>query len=261
MNTGRLAVIAVTDKGAVQAKYIADRLRAELYLSEKISGYDAIRYSSIKECFEKLFQEYDGIVAVMAQGIVTRVTAPLLESKYKDPAVVVCDEVGRYAISAISGHEGGANRLAHRVASVTGAVPVITTATEANKLYIAGVGCRKDTKKEQIISALTQACADAKIDIAQLRLIASAWVKENEQGLIDAADKLGIYIRFLPEHLFIYCPYEVEETAAARHIGVKAVAEPCALMAGFNTTLVLKKTIYESVTVAISKEMTGFLSE
>jgi cobalt-precorrin 5A hydrolase len=261
MNTGKFAIIAVTKKGAEQAHFIAERLKYDLFLSEKISGYDAIRYSSLKECFENLFKKYDGIIAVMAQGIVTRMVAPLLDSKYKDPAVVVCDEVGRYAISALSGHEGGANKLAHKVASVTGAVPIITTATEANKLYIAGIGCRKDTPKEQIISALTQACAEAKIEIADLRLIASAWVKENEQGLLDAADELGIYLRFLPEHLFKYCPYDVEETAASRHIGVKAVAEPCALMAGFNTKLILKKTIYENVTVAISKEMTAFLSE
>lgn len=261
MNTDKIAVIAVTQKGAEQAHFIAGRLKTDLYLSEKISGYDSLTYSSLKECFEKLFENYHGIIAVMAQGIVTRMAAPLLDSKYKDPAVVVCDEVGRYAISAVSGHEGGANRLAHLVASVTGAVPVITTATEANKLYIAGVGCRKGTSKEQIISALTAACGEAKIEIADLRLIASAWVKESEQGLLDAADELGIYIRFLPEHLFEHCHYEVQETAAARHIGVRAVAEPCALMAGFNTTLVLKKTIYENVTVAISKEMTRFLSE
>ncbi|MCD8553825.1 cobalamin biosynthesis protein [Seleniivibrio sp.] len=261
MNTGKFAVVAVTQKGAEQAQFIAERLKYDLFLSEKILGYDAVTYSSLKECFEKLFKNYDGIIAVMAQGIVTRMIAPLLDSKYKDPAVVVCDEVGRYAISALSGHEGGANRLAHAVASVTGAVPVITTATEANKLFIAGIGCRKGTSKEQIMSALTAACGEIKIDVADIRLIASAWVKESEQGLIDAADELGIYLRFLPEHLFSHCPYDVEETAAAKHIGIRAVAEPCALMAGFNTQLILKKTIYENVTVAISKEMTRFLSE
>ncbi|MGE4267568.1 MAG: cobalt-precorrin 5A hydrolase [Deferribacterales bacterium] len=261
MNTGKFAVIAVTQKGAGQAHFISERLKYDLFLSEKISGYDAVRYSSLKECFEKLFENYDGIIAVMAQGIATRMISPLLDSKYEDPAVVVCDEVGRYAISALSGHEGGANRLAHIVASLTGAVPVITTATEANKLFIAGIGCRKGTSKEQIISALTAACGKAKIAVADIRLIASAWVKQEEQGLIDAADELGIYLRFLPEHLFHNCPYAVDETAAAKHIGIRAVAEPCALMAGFNTQLILKKTIYENVTVAISKEMTLFLSE
>jgi len=197
----------------------------------------------------------------MAQGIVTRMCAPLLNSKYSDPAVVVCDEVGRYAISAVSGHEGGANKLAHYVASITGAVPVITTATEANKRFIAGVGCRRGTTKGQIISGLTSACEKAGIDIKDIRLIASAWVKSDEQGLIDAADELGIYLRFLPKHLYDHSTYDAEPSAAAKHLGIKAVAEPSAMIAGFNPRLILKKTIYENVTVAIAEEMTFFTGE
>lgn len=258
MNTGKFAVIAVTEKGAVQAEYIAEKTGADLYLSDKTDSDKGIKFSSLKDCFGELFKKYDGITAVMAQGIVTRMCAPLLNSKYTDPAVVVCDEVGRYAISAVSGHEGGANKLAHYIASVTGAVPVITTATEANKQYIAGIGCRKDTTKEQIISGLTSACEMAGISINDIRLIASAWVKSEEQGLKDAADELGIYIRFLPEHLYVHSPYRVDDTAAAKHFGIKAVAEPSALLAGFNTELVLKKTVFENMTVAIAKEMTLF---
>lgn len=261
MNTDRIAVIAVTEKGAEQAIFIAEKTGADLYLSDKIDSEKGTKFSSLKECFGELFKKYDGITAVMAQGIVTRMTAPLLNSKYTDPAVVVCDEVGRYVISAISGHEGGANKLAHYIASLTGAVPVITTATEANKQYIAGIGCRKDTTKEQIISGLTAACGMAGIGIKDIRLIASAWVKSDEQGLIEAADELGIYLRFLPEHLYAHSPYEVEQTAAANYFGIKAVAEPSALIAGFNTTLILKKTVFENMTVAIAKEMTLFKGE
>lgn len=258
MNTDRYAIVAVTAKGAEQAKYIADKTGFHLYLSEKTGHSEGTQFASLKDCFKELFENYDGIIAVMAQGIVTRMAGPLIDSKYTDPAVVVCDEVGRYAISALSGHEGGANRLAHYVASVTGAVPVITTATEANKRYIIGIGCRKGTEKKKIISATQSACSDADIDIKDVRLIASAWIKADEQGLIDAAAELNIYLRFLPEHLFEHCPYEVEETAAAKHFGIKAVAEPCAMMAGFNTKLILHKKIYDGVTAAVAEEMTLF---
>ncbi len=261
MNTGKLAVIAVTEKGAAQAVYIAKHSGADLYLSDKIPSAEGTKFASLKECFSELFLNYTGIIAVMAQGIVTRMCAPLLNSKYTDPAIVVCDEVGRYAISAVSGHEGGANKLAHYTASITGAVPVITTATEANKRYTAGIGCRKDTTKDQIISALTDACEKADIGIKDIRLIASAWVKSEEQGLIDACEELEIYLRFLPKHLYDHCPYDTEESAAAKHIGIKAVAEPSAMMAGFNTRLILKKTVYENVTVAIAEEMTMFTGE
>jgi len=70
----------------------------------------------------------------MATGIVVRIIAPLLESKENDPAVVVMDDTGKFAISLLSGHLGGANELADRCAFATGACPVVTTATDANNL-------------------------------------------------------------------------------------------------------------------------------
>jgi cobalt-precorrin 5A hydrolase len=62
-----------------------------------------------------------------------RAIAPVLKDKTVDPAVVVVDDCGRFAVSLISGHIGGANRLALRVAKVLGAAPVITTATDTNQ--------------------------------------------------------------------------------------------------------------------------------
>jgi cobalt-precorrin 5A hydrolase len=46
----------------------------------------------------------------------------------------VMDDAGKFAISLLSGHLGGANELASRCAFVTGAREVITTATDANGL-------------------------------------------------------------------------------------------------------------------------------
>jgi cobalt-precorrin 5A hydrolase len=60
--------------------------------------------------------------------------APLLDSKETDPAVVVMDDAGRFAISLLAGHLGGANELAGRCASASGACAVITTATDVNNL-------------------------------------------------------------------------------------------------------------------------------
>ena len=60
--------------------------------------------------------------------------APLLQGKDRDPAVVVVDEGGRFAVSLLSGHLGGANELARRVAEALGGTPVITTATDIQGL-------------------------------------------------------------------------------------------------------------------------------
>ena len=64
----------------------------------------------------------------MAAGIVVRSLAPVLSSKHADPAVVVLDPQGAFAVSLLSGHEGGANALALRIAEMTGGQAVVTTA-------------------------------------------------------------------------------------------------------------------------------------
>ena len=67
---------------------------------------------------------------VAATGIVVRLAAGLLRDKTTDPAVVVVDQEGRYAISLVGGHLGGANDLAGHVAGILGGQAVITTATD-----------------------------------------------------------------------------------------------------------------------------------
>jgi cobalt-precorrin 5A hydrolase len=72
----------------------------------------------------------DALVAVMATGIVIRAVAPYLESKLTDPAVVGVDAAGKFVISLLSGHYGGANELAKIIAKGIGGTAVITTASD-----------------------------------------------------------------------------------------------------------------------------------
>lgn len=76
------------------------------------------------------FRDSDGIIFIGAAGIAVRAAAPYLRDKRSDPALVVADEQGTWAISLLSGHAGGANELARTVAELLGGTPVITTATD-----------------------------------------------------------------------------------------------------------------------------------
>lgn len=78
---------------------------------------------------------YGNIVFIGAMGICVRAIASLVRDKYSDPAVVCVDSAGKYAVSVLSGHVGGANNLCRRVASILGAEAVITTQSDGAGLW------------------------------------------------------------------------------------------------------------------------------
>lgn len=136
----KLAVIAITRNGTKTAKRVCDVLQADLYIKQKfeaefgINNVNSLIFNEFSETVNKLFQTYDGIIFIMAVGIVVRSISPYLTDKQSDPAVVVMDEAGRFSISLLSGHIGGANKLCREAASAVGAVPVITTSTDINNV-------------------------------------------------------------------------------------------------------------------------------
>jgi cobalt-precorrin 5A hydrolase len=93
-----------------------------------------LAFDSLAPVFQEAFELREDLVCVMAAGIVVRSIAPYLRGKDRDPAVVVADEAGKFAVSLLSGHLGGANDLARQVAAILGGTPVITTATDVRGL-------------------------------------------------------------------------------------------------------------------------------
>ena len=131
----RTAVWALTPNGARLARTIAGALDGgTLFLSTRIAADDAVAFERLGDEVDRQFTRFDGHIFVMATGIVVRTIAGHLVHKTRDPAVVVCDEAGEFAVSLLSGHVGGANTLARQVATVTGGRPVITTATDVNRV-------------------------------------------------------------------------------------------------------------------------------
>lgn len=89
---------------------------------------------SVRQVLQSAFGEHSALICVMACGIAVRDLAPLLSSKHADPAVVVLDEEGRNSISLLSGHKGGANELARRLADLLGGNAVLTTSSDLQRL-------------------------------------------------------------------------------------------------------------------------------
>jgi cobalt-precorrin 5A hydrolase len=191
----------------------------------------------------------------MALGIVIRVIAPFIKSKHTDPAVVVVDENRRFAISALSGHEGGANRLANQVASILHTESVITTASETMKRLIIGVGCQKGASQEEILEAIDQALKKSDYSREDIRCIATVDLKGDEPGLKEACFHLGLPLRIVPiDHIKSFSgPYQ-RSSFVKEKIGVEGVSEPCALLAGRRTKLIVPKLKQGRVCVAISRE-------
>lgn len=117
----KCAVLAITKGGCRIGKKLAEHLPGATFFNCR---------GHLRETLAQAWQEYEGLICIMAGGIVVRTIAPLLVDKRKDPAVIVCDEKGEFAISLVSGHLGGGNDLAGKVAAILQGQAVITTASD-----------------------------------------------------------------------------------------------------------------------------------
>ncbi len=133
------AVVVISSGGADVACLLAARLSgalsihvAEKYLAQLSSQSGCVVESfplPLRPVISQLFGRYRRLVLIMPLGAAVRLIAPLLEHKHEDPAVVCVDDTGRFAVSLLSGHLGGADALAKEVADALGATPVITSAS------------------------------------------------------------------------------------------------------------------------------------
>ncbi len=148
----KYAFITVTKNGALLAQKLRQAFDAgDIYA--KCGRYDAKalqnsldnvqEFKVMRDLIEAVFYKYEALIFFTSTGIAVRMIAPYLVHKAKDPAVVVLDEQAHFAISLLSGHLGGANELTQKIADILNAVPVITTATDANKMMAPDVVAAK----------------------------------------------------------------------------------------------------------------------
>ena len=135
------AIIALTHNGARMGRSLANRLaepgdHAPTLLLERRyyqAGEAALPFDlPVRPVVQRAFRDHPSLVLFLPAGAAVRLLAPCLDSKYDDPAVVCVDDAGRFCVSLLSGHLGGADELAVKVADCLGATAVITSASHAS---------------------------------------------------------------------------------------------------------------------------------
>lgn len=261
----KIDLIAVSEAGASLALSLAASLAARgetaasyVYAPYQKEGQEP--FENLGELTVKLWHEAEGLVFLCASGIAVRVIAPLVSSKYADPAVVVCAENGSYAISLLSGHEGGANALACLVADCAGAIPVITTASEVSprpgpRNLVAGIGCKRGTSAETLCAAIVKAFKENRLSPLRLRLIVSIDIKRNEEGLSSAAENFGVPLVFYTsEELNAVSGDFSASDFVKQTTGADNVCERAAVLAAGGGRLLARKTLCGGVTVAVAEK-------
>ncbi|MGF1760357.1 cobalamin biosynthesis protein [Photobacterium sagamiensis] len=162
----KIAIYAITLNGAKQAQRLQRELPfADVFVTEigrEHCPSAAPLTLPLAQFVAPDFHHYDCHICIFATGIVSRIIAPLLQDKRHDPAVICVDDQGQFAIPVLSGHRGGANTMAHRVAQILKATPVVTTASDAaNTLSVdmmgAPFGWTLDPKCEAAITSVSAA--------------------------------------------------------------------------------------------------------
>ena len=128
-----ISFFSVTEKGRKLSQDIESMLSEHTvtrYTFSKHSDEGSEVFSDIKATIGNVFDDCDVMIFICACGIAVRSIAPFIKSKQTDPAVLVIDDNGKYVISLLSGHIGGANAFADMLSKKIGALPVITTATD-----------------------------------------------------------------------------------------------------------------------------------
>ena len=116
---------------------------------------------------------------------------------------------------------------------------------------VVGIGANRGVNEIEVIEAVTDALSEIDASIEDVKCLASAMIKEKERGILDAASSLGKEMKFVAHD--IINSIKTPTYSKARELGLNGVCEPAALAVSEEKKLLLKKRIYENVTIAIAR--------
>ena len=146
----QIAIILVSESSMPLAEHIARSVAGDILFREHFSASET-KYQSGMEREARIYtkadigpygpylkehwQEFEAVIFIGALGICVRSISSALKNKYEDPAVVCVDSTGKFVIPVVSGHIGGANELAQRIATSIGSQPIVTTQSDNEGLW------------------------------------------------------------------------------------------------------------------------------
>jgi cobalt-precorrin 5A hydrolase len=116
---------------------------------------------------------------------------------------------------------------------------------------VVGIGANRGVSKSEVVEAINSAISESNVMMEDVKFFASATIKENESGIIDAAAVFGKEVRFVPHD--IINSMQAPTPSKAKSLGLNGVCEPAALALSEEKKLLLKKRIYGNVTIAIAR--------
>jgi cobalt-precorrin 5A hydrolase len=242
----KLGIWIIRSEAETLGLSLSSRLDAVLYRSWLLPG------SGSRERFSSVFFKHRQWLLIMAGGIAVRMLSGLPEDKLEDPAVCVMDEGGNFVVPLLCGHEGGANRLALRVSRLTGAEPVITTATESLKSLVIGIGTRRGVSIQAVEKAVERALGDRSLQ--SVYTVATASIKADEEAILLFCDKYNLPLRIFSIESLKNRGWVSESSDWVRqNLGIDGVCEPCALMTSPRSVLVVPKLCLDGVSVAVAE--------
>ena len=191
-----IAIILVSEGGLPTARLISHELgEAPVFTTHTLEGCQTI--PSYVQFLSAHFRTYDLFVFIGAMGICIRSIAPFIKDKYTDPAILCVDSTGRYVVSVLSGHIGGANDWARRVAAITGGEAVVTTQSDNTGLWALDTLARRFDWRTSASHA-------------EMNKVISLFVgNEPTALLLDVKDRGTDYLeRTLPKHVSVFYRFE-----------------------------------------------------
>ena len=196
----KIGIVAITSGGKKLAVKLAQQLDNALFLQED---------TKVAKKLANHWDQYDGFVCIMSAGIVVRSIAPLLMHKHHDPCVIVMDETASHIISLLSGHIGGGNDLAQKIAELTGGTPVITTASDTLKLVALDLWARSQNLIIENQEDLTK--SSMLVNTGNLNVYSDVKVSSLPNGLTQVldyrdADIIVSHLCTFPEESILFRP-------------------------------------------------------